>query len=259
MIDLHCHLDLYPDPIKVLDEVVSSGMFVLAVTTTPSAFSGDVARFGGASRVRVAIGLHPELAHSRMSELPLLEHYISLTSYVGEVGLDGSPDFARFSKEQRKAFDLALRSSALRGGRLISIHSRGAAAEVLESLEAHPEAGVPILHWFSGRVSDLKRAIDRGCWFSFGPAAFRSASTRSMVARIPRSRVLTETDGPFAMNRDVPLRPTDVALAEAALAKIWSAPASEVRSQLVENFRDLVGNVKSGHAHDKSGRSYFDH
>ena len=33
MIDYHCHLDLYPNPLKIFDEVKSKEVDVLAVTT----------------------------------------------------------------------------------------------------------------------------------------------------------------------------------------------------------------------------------
>lgn len=54
------------------------------------------------------------------------------------------------------------------GGRILSIHSRRAASEVLDRLAAVPDAGTPILHWFSGTQRQLDRAIDLGCWFSVG-------------------------------------------------------------------------------------------
>lgn len=40
MIDFHCHLGLYPNPPAVRDECVRQGLYVLSVTTTPSAWEG---------------------------------------------------------------------------------------------------------------------------------------------------------------------------------------------------------------------------
>lgn len=42
MIDTHCHLDLYPKPGTVIAEADKRGMFVIAVTTTPKAFLGNI-------------------------------------------------------------------------------------------------------------------------------------------------------------------------------------------------------------------------
>src|SRR5438552_1595155 len=92
MIDFHCHLDLYSQPRDVVEECIVRGAYVLAVTTTPSAWEGTSALVAGASRIRVALGLHPELAQERKVELPLFDKLLSRTKYVGEIGLDGSPE-----------------------------------------------------------------------------------------------------------------------------------------------------------------------
>ena len=72
MIDFHCHIDLYPDPLAVLDEVDARGNYVLAVTTTPKAWRGTKKLVGDRQRVRVALGLHPELVAQRYQAVPLL-------------------------------------------------------------------------------------------------------------------------------------------------------------------------------------------
>ena len=61
MIDFHCHLDLYADPLKLFDEVKRRKTEVLAVTTSPRAFIKTSQYFRGANNVRVALGFHPEL------------------------------------------------------------------------------------------------------------------------------------------------------------------------------------------------------
>ena len=37
LVDFHCHLDLYPDHRAAVQEAEASGVFMLAVTTTPRA------------------------------------------------------------------------------------------------------------------------------------------------------------------------------------------------------------------------------
>src|ERR1700741_2594809 len=88
VIDFHCHLDLYPDPHAVRDECARRGLYVLSVTTTPSAWNGTFALSRDAPRIRTALGLHPQLAYERHSELDLFESLIAETRYVGEIGLD---------------------------------------------------------------------------------------------------------------------------------------------------------------------------
>jgi TatD DNase family protein len=146
VIDFHCHLDLYPDPVHVADECRRRGLYILSVTTTPSAWSGTYALSRQGDRIRTALGLHSQLAHERHNELPLFDALLSQTNYVGEVGLDGAPDFRAHSDLQLKIFNHVLTACHEAGGRIMSIHSRRAVREVLDSLARHPEAGTPILH-----------------------------------------------------------------------------------------------------------------
>jgi TatD DNase family protein len=126
------------------------------------------------------------------------------------------------------------------GGRTLSIHSRRAASSVLDQLEAKRGVGTPILHWFSGTARELDRAIQLGCWFSVGPAMLATAKGRALTTKMPRERLLTETDGPFAQILGKSALPWDATQAVPALAEIWSEPAADVERQLLQNLRDLA-------------------
>lgn len=244
MIDFHCHLDLYPDPAEAARQADKARIYVLSVTTTPKAWSGTSALAKGCARIRTALGLHPQLAHERHRELPLFEGLLAETAYVGEVGLDGTPGYRKHANVQRRVFETVLKMSARTGGRILSIHSRRAGDEVLECLRQAPDAGVPILHWFSGSKAEVRRAIDQGCWFSVGPPMAASANGRSILEFLPRDRVLTETDGPFAENGGKPLQPGDTAGMMVTLGEFWRVPAAEASEQLMANLR-MLGDLAS--------------
>jgi TatD DNase family protein len=243
LIDFHCHLDLYRFPKIAVEDADRSGVYVLCVTTTPKAWTKTLELCANRPRIRTALGLHPELAQERQAELPLFEHFATETKYFGEIGLDGSPQWRSAQPSQVKVFEAILRIAADHGGRVLSIHSRRAVDEVLQSLARHPSAGTPILHWFSGSQAQLRRAIDAGCWFSCGPAMLRSEGGKALAGRLPRNRVLTETDGPFAMDGSRPLQPNDAWKAVAMLADIWGVSNGEVEVTLRDNLRSLVQTV----------------
>jgi TatD DNase family protein len=245
VIDFHCHLDLYPDPHAVCDECARREMYVLSVTTTPSAWYGTSALAKGKKRIRTALGLHPQLAHERQSELSLFDDLVMQTRYVGEIGLDGAPEFRAHWKDQIDVFEHILKTCSTAGGRIMSIHSRRAATPVLDKLEEYRLAGVPVLHWFSGTRRELERAIRIGCWFSIGPAMFSSENGRKLVALMPKERILTESDGPFAQLAGKAIKPWDVANATEALARIWSVPVDGVPDQLEDNLQRITTNQKS--------------
>lgn len=242
MIDFHCHLDLYPKPQEVRDECIRRGLYVLSVTTTPSAWRGTSALAANAPRIRTALGLHPQLVQERQGELPLFDAVLPETRYVGEIGLDGAPEFRKSWPNQITVFEHILTKCSAAGGRIMSIHSRRASGAVLDSLERFPKAGTAILHWFSGSVRDLDRAIKLGCWFSVGPSMLVGEKGRTLAARMPRNRMLTESDGPFAQLDGQPAMPWHVNVAVEGLAKIWSHSNDDAERQLHDNFRKLLGS-----------------
>ncbi|MHC2462486.1 Qat anti-phage system TatD family nuclease QatD [Bradyrhizobium embrapense] len=243
MIDLHAHLDLYPDPVATTEECVRRDLFVLSVTTTPSAWSGTAALAKNAARIRTAIGLHPQIAQERQGELALFADLLPQSRYVGEIGLDGGPELKATWDAQRRVFEEILRMCRKAGGRIMTIHSRRAATPVLDALAAGDGAGVAVLHWFSGTRRELQRAADQGCWFSVGPAMLAGERGRKLAADMPRDRILTESDGPFAQTDGRSLYPWDAAAAEKTLADIWNVAVDEVRGQLMLNLRRLTSSV----------------
>lgn len=249
MIDFHCHLDLYPDPHALADECRRRGLYVLSVTTTPSAWEGTrkLARRG--DRIRTALGLHPQIAHERRGELPLFDKLLAGTQYVGEIGLDGSPELRAQWETQLAVFDHILQACAEAGGRIMSIHSRRAAGHVLDGLETHPRAGTAILHWFSGSARELDRAIALGCWFSVGPAMLNGERGRRLAAKMPRERVLTETDGPFAQIRGESLKPWHAREAVVALGRLWGQSPDQADKQVKANLKAMITEAEGRESH----------
>lgn len=239
MIDFHCHLDLYPDPHAVARACDERGLYILSVTTTPSAWSGTEALTHGKTRIRTALGLHPQLAHQRKGELPLFEKLVSETRYVGEIGLDGAPEFKQHWADQLFVLRRVLKICEELGGRILSLHSRRAAGAVLDELTATPNVGMPILHWFSGSSRDLARAIDMGCWFSVGPAMLRGEKGRQLVRQMPKDRVLTESDGPFAQVSGRSMWPWEARDAVAELSAIWNVGHDAIERQILSNLATL--------------------
>jgi len=241
LIDFHCHLDLYLDPSRVAEEAADAGIGVLSVTTTPSAWPGTSALAQTLPFVRTALGLHPQLAVERRRELDLFNDYLPQARFVGEVGLDGSREHRAGLATQVQVFDSILASCARASGRVLSVHSRGAARDVLDALRRHPDSGTWVLHWFSGSVADLRRAIDMGCWFSVGPAMLRGAKGRMLLGLMPRDRVVLESDGPFAVSdTGSPLEPRQIESALDPTSSVWTVPTDELCDMIRANTSQLV-------------------
>ena len=233
--DFHCHLDLYPDARKVYVEASDRVEFVWLVTTSPRAFAATSKVLPASERIFISPGLHPEVADKKFGELEMLLSQMELYSGVGEVGLDGSSRYKQHFELQKNIFQSVLQHSVNLGGRVLSIHSRSAAKEVLGLLESHPGYGTAVLHWFTDSPSQLSRAKEMGCWFSVGPAMLTSANGRKLAGQMPRDRVVSESDGPFARIRGVPVMPWEAANVAVELAEIWGLQLEEVLQLLRVN------------------------
>ena len=242
MIDFHSHLDLYPNGLVLAREVNDRNLFTLVVTTSPRAYHATSRVFAGLHRIKIGLGLHPEVAQAKSNELDLLVAGIAKVQFVGEIGMDGSPRFRHNLALQERIFRAALDECSNQGGRVLSIHSRGAERRVVELLAISKGAGIPVLHWFSGSMADLQTAIRIGCWFSVGPAMIAGAKGKVLLSKMPFDRVLPETDGPFTSVNGKPLMPWDAWLICPILAEVWQRPVDEVRTQLESNLCRLLSS-----------------
>lgn len=242
MIDLHCHLDLYQNPVEIIEECERRGIYVLSVTNTPSAWPKTNELASKNRRIKTALGLHPQLAGERKGELKLFNQLIGETRYIGEVGLDGSKENKSFWNDQKEVFEHILSKCEESGGKILSIHSRNAAREVLETLKDYPHAGQFILHWFSGSLKELKDAIDLGCWFSVNPIMFNSKKGVRLIESMPKDRLLLETDGPFTNTNGSPLMPWNSIDVIWKLSNIWSDTKENVQMQVMANFLKVINH-----------------
>jgi len=240
VIDLHSHLDLYPDGLALAQEVNRRNEFTLVVTTSPRAYRATSRVFAGLRNIKVALGLHPEVALAKQGELDDLVAGIAKVPFIGEIGMDGSPRFRGSLFIQEAIFQAALSECGRHPGKVMSIHSRGAERRVVELLATTRHAGVPLLHWFSGALVELENAVRIGCWFSVGPAMLEGEKGRAVVARMPMNRVLPETDGPFTSVGGKPLQPWDAWSVRESLSEIWGMPVEDVGEQLRHNLQRLL-------------------
>lgn len=248
MIDWHCHLDLYPNPLALLPLVAQKNTFTLAVTTSPRAWQATSKVLSSFSNIIVALGLHPEVVEQKKSEFGALIDLISETEYVGEVGIDGSTQNQKSMSMQEDIFRRAIIACEKYDGKIISIHSRNAATVVLDVLERHCMRSLPILHWFSGTSKEMSRAIALKCWFSVGPAMVAGAKGRLLAAQIPIDKILPETDGPFARYGEKPIMPWEAMDIVPFLSSIHQQTTNTIILQLQKNSLTLQNTLRESRA-----------
>jgi len=242
LFDTHYHLDLSSDPAAMVRACEARHIYTIAVTNAPLVFAATQALVAKCKYVRAAIGLHPELVHSHYGELDKFWEALDQTRYVGEVGLDYVTQDRDNRTKQRTILSQILERCATVGGKVITLHSRRAAADVIDAVgPGFP--GHPILHWYSGSLRELKKAVEYGFYFSINPRMVATESSLRLIKEMPRNRILLETDGPFVTVENRPAVPSDTLIVVERLAEEWAVAPAEASELLFGNFRQLLDHV----------------
>ncbi|HVI60430.1 MAG TPA: Qat anti-phage system TatD family nuclease QatD [Luteimonas sp.] len=229
-VDAHCHVDLLRDWQDAVNRLESRAQFTLAVTTTPKAWRVEQEFARHCRYVRIGVGLHPQVLHERMAELPLLERAIGDSRFVGEIGLDGSPMYKNGFLDQVKALRRIFSVCAEVKGRVLSLHSVRAVAPLLDLLEetnVH-EGNAIIFHWFTGSGAELERALSRGAMISVNADMLKTSKGKAHARMAGPERTLTESDSPFTRSHPLVSGLPSVEPAIDALAECWDLSASAV-------------------------------
>ena len=240
IIDTHCHLDLYPNPNSLINELEKQNVITIGMTNLPSHFKMGLPHTQNLKKIRLALGMHPLLALKHYSEFPLFFDYLNYTSYIGEIGLDFSKEGKETKHIQIKSFEKILKAVKLKK-KILSIHSRNAEKEVLDMLRKHCIQNA-IFHWYSGSLKLIDEIVASGYYFSINTAMIKSEKGKKIIARIPKENILTETDGPFIKYRSRTVKSTDIKFILEYLN--LEKNSVEMENQVSQNFKRLVSNIK---------------
>jgi TatD DNase family protein len=207
LVDTHCHVDraYYPNgPDVALDRARAAGIAAFVAIGVGETL--EAPRYAAAVAARrpdvfAAVGLHPHDAKVMSQEwLGELEALLDGPRVValGEIGLDYH--YMHSDKEQQRNVFGALIALAKQKRKPIVVHTRSAAADTLEILEAEGARDVGgIIHCFSEDRAFAERALDLDFDLSFsGIVTFKNARAVQDVATwAPEDRILIETDSPY--------------------------------------------------------------
>ena len=242
MIDTHCHLDLFDNPVEAIKDCENAGIITIAMTNLPSHFEMGFPYVNQCKRVRLSLGMHPLYVANHKMEFLTFKKNISKTSYIGEVGLDFSTKGIATKELQIATFQMILKELSGRK-KILSLHSRRAEKEVFELLIDYNIANA-IFHWYSGPLQLIEEIANYGYYFSVNTAMIKSKSGQLAVGKIPINRMLTESDGPFIIVGERHSKPADVGLVLEYLAKVWKVSFSEAEKTVSSNFRDLISSIR---------------
>lgn len=129
---------------------------------------------------------------------------------IGEVGLDFVEGDGPERETQQSRLD-ELFGLAVQLDLPVSVHNRGAAAEIADAIAAHPGLR-GAMHYFALEWDWAQRFLDLGFYLSFAGLVTRPSrnALREVVKRCPADRLLLETDSPYGQahkRMGVPNRP----------------------------------------------------
>jgi len=238
MIDTHCHIDLYDAPLDIAVATEQERIETVAVTYLPSHYQLAKQNLQHFKYVHPALGLHPLAAKDHAREIPLFKNFVKEAKFVGEIGLDFSEAAKSTQSIQENSFALVVES--IKGAsKFVTLHSRNAEDAVLKGLQSCG-AGPVVFHWFSGSQRQLTQVLDAGHLISLNTAMVATAKWRDLIGYVPRSSVLTESDGPFVRLNGCPAKPSNMIIVLRWLAKQWRTTIEDATRQVAENYKAVL-------------------
>lgn len=171
--DAHMHFDLYKNRTDVLDYIEKSKSYTIAVTNLPELYEKYSMQYNKYKYVKIALGFHPELVCQYKNQLNLFAKLSRDVRYIGEIGLDYTDVSDNDKKIQLEIFRKII-EICNSDNKILSVHSRKASTDIINELEKYN--GKVIMHWFTGKKSDLDKAVKKGYYFSINSQMIKSKS-----------------------------------------------------------------------------------
>ena len=157
---------------------------------------------------------------------------------LGEIGIDGSVRSKSSLNMQEDLFKEILIQANFCGGRIMSIHSRGAVKEILQIIDKYSGKSKLVLHWFTGSQKEVEKASK-----DMQKAFEETNAGNKILPLIPIERVLPETDAPFTQKNAVPYMPWDTTVTM-FLSNFYGLGFEEMNLQFEKNLRTLLNSIK---------------
>lgn len=241
-IDAHNHLDFYNDNIdRAIKDINENKIITLANSMDINSYNLNKKYSKKSKFIIPTFGIHPNSVGSFKGKLKELIPYIEESKLIGEIGLDFLwVEDRTLDEKQREIYYFILEESAKRN-KYISIHTKNAEEEVYNSLKKL-EYNKVIIHWYSGPLEILEKFIELGCYFTISVDIGYSKVTEEVLKRIPLDKLLSETDGPTALEwvNGVYGYPSEVKRVVDDISKLLKR--DDIKSIIRENWRKLMDN-----------------
>ncbi|KAG9287529.1 hypothetical protein G9A89_019590 [Geosiphon pyriformis] len=126
----------------------------------------------------------------------------------------------------------------------VNVHSRSAGHYALDVLREFGARKV-VMHAFDGQVKYAKHGVEMGYYFSVPPSIVRSKQKQTLVASLPLSNLLLETDSPaLGPENGIDNEPSNILISAHEIARIKGLEIDEVIRQTTQNAYKLFSKLK---------------
>lgn len=252
LFDTHAHLD-FPEYDEDLSQVLSrcgenQVEYILNVGIDIETSRKSVSLARANKGIFASVGIHPHDVEGfddrGLKALKLLAAEEKVVA-VGEIGLDYYRDLSPRDKQQ-EAFRMQI-SLAGELGLPVVIHNRDAHQDILSIIIEEKVRDVGgIMHCFSGDWQMAKKCMDQSLFIAVGGAVtFKNAeSLREVARKVPKDRLLLETDSPFLSpepRRGKRNEPANVRVIAEFIAGLRDVPLEELAYWTTYNALRLFG------------------
>ncbi|HDT2125951.1 TPA: TatD family hydrolase [Enterobacter roggenkampii] len=252
-IDTHCHFDFPPftgDEEQSIAKAAEAGVQAIIVPSVEAAYFSRVLDLSTRHpALYAALGLHPiVIERHRNEDIEQLDEIVQTAGdklvAIGEIGLDLYREHPHFERQQT-ILDAQLRL-AKRHDLPVILHSRRTHDKLAMHLKRIDLPRKGVVHGFSGSLQQAQRFIELGYKIGVGGTITypRASKTRDVMAQLPLSALLLETDAPdMPLNgfQGQPNRPEQAARVFATLCELRKETEEAIAGALLENTRSVFG------------------
>lgn len=193
-------------------------------------------------------GIHPWEVSPQLKELENKKEMITLiqeAAIIGEIGLDF------YWAENKSSYPLQIEvlefffHYAKKYDKIVNLHTKGAEKEILALLKEY-ELKTPIIHWYSGPLDLVDEFIRLDCYWTISVDLSESSLSQELVKKVPLEKILTETDGPKALEwvNGQYAYPDYVESSIKKIAQIKNIDEESCQQQINQNFKKLLADTK---------------
>ena len=248
-IDTHAHIyaEYYGDKTEVINNAKNLGINLMINNGVDDRTNKEVLANLNDS-IYGAIGIHPEnVLNYKIEDLEFIKENLSNPKIVaiGEIGLDYH--YGKENKnEQIKLFE-SLLQIAQDYDLPVIIHSRDATEDTINSLKKFQVRGV--IHCFSGSLETAQIYLKMGFLLGInGVITFKNAKLKEVIANIPLTKIVLETDSPYLTPE--PFRgklnePANVYYTAKFLSEYLNIPMETLAQVTTENALNLFKKINT--------------